>query len=223
MEEARRRVVAVANIDRMVSNVGAGSGGNVFGGGSSENVNTARISIDFLEFSERIEPSTVSSRTLRDMLSDIPGAEITVEKEEHGPPVGAPVSIEVSGEDFQTLAVLAQDIQDRIRTIPGLVDLKDDYEQARPELRFVVDRSRAKLLGFDTNTVAFFLKTAVLGTKVSTFRQGNDEYDITVRLPLAQRDEPEKILRLYVPTLTGQMVPLSSLASFEYSGGLGID
>jgi multidrug efflux pump subunit AcrB len=220
-EEARRRVVAVANIERIVSNVGAGSGGNIFGGGTSENVNTARISMDFLAFSDRLESSMASTETIRHMLSDMPGAEITVEKEEHGPPVGAPVSIEVSGEDFETLAVLAQDIQRRIRTVPGLVDLKDDYEQARPELQFAVDRSRAKLLGFDTNTVAFFLKTAVLGTKVSTFRQGNDEYDITVRLPLEDRDEPEKILRLYVPTLTGQMVPLSSLARFEYSGGLG--
>ena len=213
------RLKGFRNIKRVVSNVGVGGTGFAGHGGGS--LNTAQVSIDFPDFAERVEPSSLTSKHIRDAISDIPGAEITVAKEAHGPPTGAPVNIEVSGEDFGTLAVLVGEVKSRIKTIKGLVDLKDDYEQARPELRFVVDRNRAKLLGLDTNTIGFFLKTAVLGTKVGTFRQGNDEYDITLRLPLASRDEPEKISRLYVPTMTGEMVPVSSLVNIRYSGGLG--
>jgi len=217
--EVESRLKQFRNIKRVVANVGA-QGGGFFGGGGG-GLNTSQVSIDFLDFSDRVEPSSSTSKKIREAVSDIPGAEITVKKEEHGPPTGAPVNIEISGEDFDTLAILVRQVKERIGTVPGLVDLRDDYEQARPELRFVVDRNRAKLLGLDTNTIGFFLKTAVLGTKVGTFRQGNDEYDITLRLPFSQRDEPDKITRLYVPTMTGEMIPVSSLANVKYSGGLG--
>jgi multidrug efflux pump subunit AcrB len=221
--EVESRLEGLKNVKRIVTNVGAGSGGggHDFGGGGGGGLNTGQVSIDFPDFAARTEPSSVTTKRIRDAISDIPGAEITVKKEENGPPTGAPVNIEVSGEDFDTLAVLVGEIKERIKTVPGLVDLRDNYEQARPELRFVVDRNRAKLLGLDTNTIGFFLKTAVLGTKVGTFRQGNDEYDITLRLPPEARDEPEKVTRLYVPTMTGEMVPVSSLVNVRYAGGLG--
>ncbi len=218
--EVERKLLGMGNIKRVVANVGSGGGGGSFGGGGG-GLNTAQISIDFVDFADRIEPSMLTSKKIRDSIADIAGAEVTVEKEQNGPPTGAPVSIEISGEDFDTLALLRTEVKDRIKMIPGLVDLRDDYEQARPELRFVVDRNRAKLLGLDTNQIGFFLKTAVLGTKVGTYRQGNDEYDITLRLPLDERDEPEKVTRLYVPTLSGEMIPVSSLVTVKYSGGLG--
>ena len=219
--EVESRLTGFDNIALLVANVGAGGASDPFSGGSSGGLNTATVSIEFLDFVDRKESSSVTTRNMREAVRDIPGAEIVVEAEEEGPPVGAPVAIEVSGEDFETLAVLAREISDRIRSVPGLVDLADDYEEARPELRFTVDRNRARLLGLDTDSVGFFLKTAVLGLEVGTFRQGNEEYDITIRLPLDQRDDPDKIKRLYIPTMDGRMVPLSSLVEVEYSGGLG--
>jgi len=219
--EVESRLTGYENIELFVANIGAGSSGDPFAGGASGGLNTATVSIEFVDFVDRKEPSSVTTKNIREAVKDIPGAEIVVEAEEEGPPVGAPVAVEISGEDFETLAVLAREVKDRIRTVPGLVDLDDDYEEARPELRFVVDRNRARLLGLDTDMVGFYLKTAVLGLEVGTFRQGNDQYDITVRLPLRQRDDPDKIKRLYVPTADGRMVPLSSLVDFEYAGGLG--
>jgi len=206
-------------VKQVVSTVGVTSTDIFGGGGGGEN--TAQVSIDFLDYAERKMSSKEALKRIRKAMAGIPGAEITVAQEQHGPPVGAPVTVEVSGDDFDTLAYLANRTEDTIKTVPGLVDLKDDYQEARPELNFVVDRNRARLLGLDTNQVAFFLKTAVLGTKVGTFRQGNDEYDITLRLPEAQRNEPDKVERLYVPTMGGQMVPLSSVVNVRYAGGFG--
>ncbi|MCD6405874.1 MAG: efflux RND transporter permease subunit, partial [Planctomycetes bacterium] len=218
--EVESRIKDFENIERVVTNVGEGSSGDIFGGGAG-GLNTARISIEFVDFVDRKKSSGLTVKRIRKAVEDIPGAEISAKKEEEGPPVGEPVTIEVSGDDFDTLAELARLVQDRIRTVPGLVDLRDDYDPARPEIHFAVDRNRAKLLGLDTDHVGFFLKTAVLGTKVGTFRQGNEEYDITIRLPLDQRDDPAKIKRLYVPTMDGRMVPVSSLVDVKYSGGLG--
>ncbi|MHC4713568.1 MAG: efflux RND transporter permease subunit [Planctomycetota bacterium] len=217
--EVESRIDGLENIKLYVANVGPGTASDPFSQGGG--LNTATVSIEFTDFVDRKISSNVTVDRIRELVKDMAGAEITVKAEEHGPPVGEPVNIEVSGEDFDTLAALARDIKDRIRSIPGLVDLKDDYEQARPELRFVVDRNRAKLLGVDTDHVGFFLKTAILGLEVGTFRQGDEEYDIVVRLPRDQRDDPDKIERLYVPALDGRMIPVSSLVEVKYAGGYG--
>ena len=105
--------------------------------------------------------------------------------------------------------------------MPDLVNLRSDLEATRPELAFTVDRRRAMLLGVNTAIVGNFLKTAIFGTKVGTYRQFNDEYDITVRLPLADRVNIDDLYRLQVPNIAGQAVPLSSLGRFEYRGGFG--
>jgi len=77
------------------------------------------------------------------------------------------------------------------------------------------------LLGVNTATVGNFLKMAVFGTKVGTYRQYNDEYDITVRLPLADRVSVDDIANLKIPNASGLAVPLRSVGSFEYRGGFG--
>ena len=77
------------------------------------------------------------------------------------------------------------------------------------------------LLGVNTSVVGNFLKTAVFGSEVGKYRQFNDEYDITVRLPLSQRENIDDLFRLHVPNTMGQSVPLSSLGEFRYSGGYG--
>jgi multidrug efflux pump len=77
------------------------------------------------------------------------------------------------------------------------------------------------LLGLNTYTVGNFLKTAVFGREVGTYRQFNDEYDITVRLPVEQRENIDDLFRLRVPNPKGEAIPLSSLGEFRYSGGFG--
>ena len=104
---------------------------------------------------------------------------------------------------------------------PGLVNLRSDHEATRPELAFRVDRRRAMLLGVNTAVVGNFLKTAVFGSEVGKYRQFNDEYDITVRLPPQQRTTIDDLFRLRVPNSRGEAVPLSSLGEFEYTGGYG--
>ena len=180
-----------------------------------------QIFIEFKTFNERSRPSARIIDEIRERLPKIPGADITIEKQEEGPPTGAPVSIEVYGEDFDTLAELAARIMRAIENVPGLVDLQSDFEEALPELQFHVDRHRAALLGLDTRSIGFFLRTAVHGAEASKFRPEEDEFDITLRLPLHQRDSVELLHRLSIPTPSGTSVPLSSLGEIRYEGGRG--
>jgi len=77
------------------------------------------------------------------------------------------------------------------------------------------------LLGVNTALVGNFLKTAIFGNKVGTYRQFRDEYDITVRLPVKQRVDINELMKLHVPNLLGEPIPLSTLGRFEYIGGKG--
>ena len=135
------------------------------------------------------------------------------------------MSVRLIGEDFELnsrrYSERASSTADE-SSVPGLVNLRSDHEATRPELAFRVDRQRATLLRVSTpSIIGNFLKTAVFGREVGTYRQFNDEYDITVRLPEAQRSNIDDIFAMRVPNDVGAAVPLSSLGTFEYTGGLG--
>jgi len=207
-------------LKHVVTNVGSSSGGMdliATAGGP----HLANITLVFYDFVERKRPSTEIIAGIRRDIADIAGAEIKVEQEKHGPPTGAPVTVEIAGEDFKTLERLSEQAHRMIADAPNLVNLRSDLEATRPELAFTVDRRVAMLLGVNTATVGNFLKTAIFGTKVGTYRQFNDEYDITVRLPPADRTNIDDLYRLQIPNTSGNAVPLSSLGRLEYRGGFG--
>ncbi|MBN1514875.1 MAG: efflux RND transporter permease subunit, partial [Phycisphaerae bacterium] len=206
--------------DHVITNVG--SGGDMFmsdGGSTGGHVTT--ITLIFPKYELRERPSAEILAELRDELADLPGAELKVEQQEEGPPTGAAVTVRFVGQDFKTLQTLSEQAKHAISGVSGLVNLRSDFEAARPELAFQVDRRRAMMLGVNTAVIGNFLKTAVFGREVGKYRQFNDEYDITVRLPLDQRTTVNDLFRLRVPNSTGQAVPLSSLGEFQYTGGYG--
>ncbi len=207
-------------IKHVVTNVGTASSGMDFAAGTG-GPHLANVTLVFYEFEKRVRPSTDIIALVRHDIADIPGAEIKIQKEENGPPTGAPVEVRVIGEDFTELQRLSEQAKGMIATVPNLVNLRSDLEATRPELAFTVNRREAMLAGVNTATVGNFLKTAIFGTKVGTYRQFNDEYDITVRLPLEQRNNLDNLLRLQVPNTAGNAIPLSSLGRFEYKGGFG--
>jgi len=208
------------HLAHVITNVGAsGAGANIMA--SAGGPHLANITLLFHDFTVRPRPSAEVITEIRSALAGIAGAELKIQKEEGGPAAGAPVTVHVVGEDFKTLARFSEQAYRIVAEVPNIVNLRSDLEATRPELAFTVDRRVAMLLGVNTATVGNFLKMAVFGTKVGTYRQFNDEYDITVRLPLAQRVNIDDIYRLKIPNASGEAVPLSSLGRFDYRGGLG--
>jgi multidrug efflux pump subunit AcrB len=208
-------------LKHVITNVGSAGGANMGLIASAGGSHLAGITLVFHDFVERQRPSNDVIAEVREAIADIAGAEIKIEKEEGGPPTGAPVTVRIVGEDFKTLERISEEARRRIATVPNVVNLRSDFEAARPELAFTVDRRVAMLLGVNTATVGNFLKMAVFGSKVGTYREYNEEYDITVRLPLADRTRVDDLYRLRIPNPTGEAVALSSLGSFTYRGGFG--
>jgi len=207
-------------IKNIVTNVGS-SGGGMDIMASAGGPHLANISLIFYDFADRQRPSLEIVAEVRQAVADIAGAEISVEVEKRGPPTGAPITVQIIGKDFGVLDQLSNQARRAIADVPNIINLRSDLEATRPELAFTVDRRVAMLLGVNTATVGNFLKMAVFGTKVGTYRQYNDEYDITVRLPLADRVNIDEIYDLKIPNASGDAVPLRSVGSFEYRGGFG--
>ena len=207
------------DVEYYQSTAGALSGGLTSGAAGTH---VGSMLVRFVDFENRKDPSREVLGRIRDEMADFPGAEITVEEQEEGPPMGSPVSIELSGASFKVLGQLSRDVRATIRDVPGLVDVRDNFEDAKPELQFRVDRRRAALLGVDTRGVGEFIRTAVNGVEATRFRAGEDEYDITVRLPEGDRVDSSMFSRLSIASATGAMVPLSSIGAVSYAGGRGV-
>jgi len=208
------------DIRYVISNIGSVGGDPFEQGGTGTHIN--RVALDFKDFHDRSKPSSQIVKEIRErLLKIIKGAEVQVEKEKEGPPTGAAVNIEISGPDIHALGDLAHQLREKIRDIPGLVDLKDNFVKGKPEIRVRVDKEKAALMGLDTYTIAYTVKAAVNGVKVGVYREGKDQYDIMARLPEKDRKSMESLKRITVSGPKGEPIPLTSVAEVSLATGVG--
>jgi multidrug efflux pump subunit AcrB len=179
------------------------------------------VGVQFLDLKERLNSSARSLEEIRNRIRNIPGARITVAEQEHGPPTGTPINVEISGDDFRVLGKLSSGVQEIISKVPFVEDVQDDYVEGLPSVRVRIDRQKAALFGLSTNAIGFALKTAYNGLDISTYREGDEDYDITVTLTDEDRRETDVLLKLMIPTPSGQLVPLTTIADIDYSGSIG--
>ncbi len=211
------------DVKEYVSNVG--SSNNPFDGGAGGTPNKTTITVQYIDYDDRGQPSSKTTEEIRRAILNVAGAEIEVKKEDNGPPVGAPVNIEIIGDDFEQLGILADAVKSKIISTPGLVDLKDDYDVGRPEVKVIIDREKAALYAMNTSIIANGIRTAINGFEASKYRINEEEYDITVRLKKDQRESIDilRTMRINYNNNEGKTlsVPLISVADVKYDKGPG--
>ena len=208
------------DIRYVISNIGAMGGDPFSQGGTGTHI--SRVALDFKDFHDRSRPSSEIIKEVRqEILKTVYGAEVQVEKEQEGPPTGLPINIEISGQDILVLGELAARARKVVKDIPGLVDLKDNFIRGKPEIRVRVDKEKAALMGLDTYTIAYTVKSAINGVKAGVYREGKDEYDIIARLPERDRKSIKGLKRITVSGPRGEPIPLTSLAEVTLGSGIG--
>jgi len=222
-DEMARRVEALAahdeNTEDVVANVGFGGGLMIGGGGGRSH--QAVVDLEFKDRHDRPGDPMDSIASMRRQLAELTGAEFRIDVQKMGPPTGAPVDVRVSGQDYGELARVAQEMKALIATVPGVVDLKDDYDAGSPELRVDIDREKAMLRRLNTAGIARAVRTAINGTKAGVLRVGDDEHDIVVRYEERFRDSINDVLDLKVTGKDDVQIPVRDVATVRTAGGLG--
>lgn len=176
-------------VESVISQVGEGTSDPNQGPSMAQTPNKAKITVAFREFSDRVDGDgnlLLSADVLdeiRNSIGSYPGVQIVVDKDENGPPAGAPINIEVKGDDYIRLVKLAQEIKTYITEsgIAGIEELKLDVEEGKPEMPIEIDRAKARALGISTAQIGQALRTALFGREVSRYKEGEDDYPINLR------------------------------------------
>ena len=218
-----------AAITSVMTNIGEGSSDPMAGPPAGETPNKARLTISFKEFEERqgINSSEVM-KELSTKLTKRPGVIVSVEKNVDGPPVGKPINIEVSGDDYNRLMEISDELITRIEAakIPGIEGLKTDLETGKPELLLNIDRARARRFGLSTAQIGGTVRTALFGKEVGKFKDGEDEYPIMLRLRNDYRYDVSALLnqKITFRDMTDgriKQVPISAVADVNYTSSFG--
>jgi HAE1 family hydrophobic/amphiphilic exporter-1 len=126
--------------------------------------------------------------------------------------------LSIHGPDLDRLAHYAEELQARLKTIPGLTDVDSTLSLRKPEVQVAIDRERASDLGIPVQTVADTLNMLVGGLPVSRYKEGTEQYDVWVRTEKAFRANPQKLGTLTLPSPKG-LVELRSVAHLSEERG----
>src|SRR5690606_25649574 len=175
-----------------------------------------------------VKAEDVDSReAIRDWLIEevaprFPELQLRVTRLENGPPVGYPLQFRVSGEHIERVRALAKRVQAKVRANPHTANVNLDWDEPSKVVRLVLDQSRARALGISSQQLAHFLSGQLSGLPVSTWREGNELIEVSLRGSDAERSQLDLIGSLAVPTANGGSVPLSQVARIEYGFEDGI-
>ncbi len=217
------------DVESIISNVAIGAGQNFFERSTQSKL--GKITISFVEYKYRVgQPTSLYVNQLREKLTGIPGAEIVVDVGQMGPPTGKPISIEISGTEITGLVDLTEKIRQFIDSlqIAGIEELKSDMEVNSPELYIEIDREKANKLGLNTAMIGMTMRTALFGKDISKFREGEDEFDIRIRLKEDYRKDLNTLMNMVItapggggPNGNAKEIPLSAVATANYTTSYG--
>ncbi len=216
-------------VESIISNVAIGAGNPTqFEAGAQSHL--GKVTVAFVPFAERNGESTQKYLdSIRSAIKGIPGAQVTTEQEQNGPPVGKPVNIEITGDEFDELILISGDIKRYLDSlqIPGIEELKTDLITNKPEILIEVNRERANREGISTAQIGQALRGAIFGFEASKFKAANEDYPIQLRYKFDQRNNINALMNLKITfrdmNMNGLLrsIPLASVATLKYSQTYG--
>ena len=195
-----------------------GQGEGILAFFSSRSAAEGDINVRLPSVTERDRSKDDIKEALRDKFSKIPDATITFADRGQAAMMGSAgdIVVNIIGHDLQLGEALANEIKDKVDQIEGVVFTESSIKDSRPELRINLDRNRIADLGLSTAQVGQTVSTSVLGSVVTRYREGGDEYDVRVQLAKDSRESKEDIENILIMTPMGRQIPLRAIASIDY-------
>ena len=183
----------------------------------------AEVEIRLVEAARRsVQPSVLADRLREAVAGRIPGAEIRVEAQSGMGMLGrlfnagggeGEIEIQLRGYDLQKAEEIAHEIRRRIARVDGVVEADVQQREGRPEETLRFNRERIYALGLSVESVARAVQTSIGGSRAGYYREGGEQFPITVRLRPEDRLTAQDLDGISVRTPEGGMIPLSALAA----------
>ena len=216
-------------VESLVSQVGAGAGNpQTEGGSEAEMPHRGKITATMREFKFR---RGLSSENLRREIQQalagtFAGVSISVEKDQAGPPLGYPINIEVTGDNYGDLIEVSERMRNFIinMNIPGIEELKVDVNRNKPGMRIAVDRQKAGELGVSAGQIGFQLRQSLFGEKAGVYKKDGEDYNINVRFQEEDRYNQSALFNQYITfrdMASGQIksIPVAAVTDRKNTSG----
>lgn len=130
-----------------------------------------------------------------------------------------PLNVNIQGEDLDQLNAYSTKLVERMKKIPGLVDVDTNFRSGKPEFHVVFDRKKSEALGVSTVTAGAELRNRTEGNEQAIYRENGIDYKIRVRFEEMFRDLRTQFNTTLVPNANYNMIPLSRIAQGENASG----
>lgn len=174
---------------------------------------SATIGLNLVGKSERSRSSSDIANDLRVAMQDIAGCEITASASQMtGMTSGDDISVEITGDDYDTLAMVAGDLTNQISALPDAVDVTNSLSEQVPQVKVTMRREAAAQYGLTAAAVGAAVRAELTGATATTVTIDNQELDVIVRGDGAASESLDALRSMPIASSRGGYVPLSAVA-----------
>lgn len=213
VEEKLLAFPQIANFSTVVGK--SGSSGHKISGASSGSTHLVSITITLVDKENRDKTSYELEKNVREALSGIEGAKITVESPRGGPPSGSAFEAQIRGDDLQVLDNIMKDLEKKLAKINGVVNIDSSLKEAPAQYTFALDPVKMELYGLNAAYVGSSIRMAISGVDVSTIIKDNKEYDVMARFDKDKLPNLEAVQNIQLTNLQGNPVFIKDVATIK--------
>lgn len=210
--------VQLPGVEFVTAEVGRAEGSNSVSSSLGDAANSIRFSLRLIDKEERDITSQEVAEHAREKFKNVEGGKITVvENSEGGPPAGADLQIQLSGDDLNQLNAYADQVVEYLAAQPGVNNAQKSVKESTGKVRFVPDTAELAAQGIGLDSIGFTLRLYASGfalDQVDFDESSTEKTDITFRTQPGYSDL-SGLSQLTVMNSRGTAVPLSSLGSFK--------
>jgi len=209
LEQIVREVVPMEEIRHMTAEIRGGD---------------AEVELALKNASERSISSFVLADQIREHVAGrVPGTDVRVTAQSglwmlrrlFGSGGAEAVQLELRGYDLDMADYLAKNIEDVMKQVPEIADIRISRREGRPEQNLIVNREKIADLGLSVSEVAEVIQTNIGGMRAGVFRESGEEYPIVVRLQPQDRLNTRDLSNVSLRTRFGEILPVSAVVDVQ--------
>ena len=174
---------------------------------------SASVGLTLMDKSDRSRTSDEVADSLRPLLQEIAGCEITITASDMTAMMGgSEISVDITGDDFTTLSMIADDLASEISALPDAIEVSSSVADQVPQVKVTINREAASQYGLTAASIGAAVRSALTGETATTVTIDNTSLDVVVRGDGTAAANLDALRSMPVSTAMGGYVPLSSVA-----------